>query len=44
MFEAMVNSEFMIPCIKEEKEEEIEISHPFIDLSDRLPHLRTEIR
>ena len=35
MFEAMVNSEFMIPCVKEEKEEEIEISHPFIDLSDR---------
>lgn len=33
MFKVMVNSEFVVPCIKEEKEDEIEVAHPFIDLA-----------
>lgn len=34
MLNVIVNSEFMVPCIKEEKEEEIEISHPYIDMTE----------
>lgn len=34
MFQAMLASEFMVPCIKEENEEQIEISYPYIDLTD----------
>ncbi len=36
MILAMQNAEFMVPCIKEETEEAVEISHPFIDLTDRI--------
>jgi hypothetical protein len=32
----LLASEFMVPCIKEETEEEIEISHPYVDLTDRV--------
>jgi hypothetical protein len=32
----LIASEFMVPCIKEETEEEIEISHPYVDLTDRV--------
>ena len=30
------NAEFMVPCSKIETEEEVEISHPFIDLTDKI--------
>ncbi len=33
MLSVMMNSEFIVPCLKNETEEEIEISHPFIDLA-----------
>lgn len=36
MLQAMVNSEYMVPCIKEETEETVEISHPFIDITDKV--------
>jgi hypothetical protein len=36
MAKAIANAEYMVPCIKEEKDEEIEISHPFIDLTERV--------
>lgn len=34
LLSVIVNSEFMVPCIKKESEEEIEISHPYIDLTE----------
>lgn len=36
MLVAMSNAEYMVPCIKEETDEQIEISHPFIDLTDKI--------
>lgn len=36
MIVAMSNAEYMVPCVKEETEEQIEISHPFIDLTDKI--------
>lgn len=36
MLEALVNSEFMVPCVKNESEEEVSIEHPYIDISERL--------
>lgn len=30
------NAEFMVPCVKTETEDEVEISHPYIDLSDKI--------
>lgn len=36
MFRNILNAEFMVPCTKEETDEEVEISHPYIDLSDRI--------
>ena len=36
MIEQLINGEFMVPCIKEEDDNEIQISHPFIDLTDRV--------
>ena len=38
MTEAFKNSEFMVPCTKEENEEEVEIAHPFIDVTERVAH------
>jgi len=36
MIKNMLNAEFMIPCTKIETDEEVEITHPFIDLSDKV--------
>ena len=36
IIEQLINGEFMVPCIKEEDDNEIQISHPFIDLTDRV--------
>lgn len=36
MFQAMVESEFMVPCIKTENDEEVEIQLPFIDVTQRV--------
>lgn len=36
MFNIMVHSEFMVPCEKEETDDSIEISHPFVDLTDKV--------
>lgn len=36
MIRTMVHAEYMVPCIKEETEDMVEISHPFIDLTDRI--------
>lgn len=36
MIKNILNAEYMVPCIKTETEEEIEISHPFVDLSERV--------
>lgn len=36
MVQQLLVGEFMVPCIKEENENEIEISHPYIDLTDRV--------
>ena len=36
MIKNLLNAEFMVPCTKTETEEEVEISHPFIDLSDKV--------
>lgn len=36
MLHTMLHAEYMVPCIKEESEEVVEISHPFIDLTDRI--------
>jgi len=36
MIKSILNAEFMVPCTKIETEEEVEISHPFIDLSDKV--------
>lgn len=35
MRKAIINAEYMTPCIKTETEEQIEISHPYIDLTER---------
>ncbi|MGN0317471.1 MAG: SseB family protein [Lachnospira sp.] len=35
MRKAIINAEYMTPCIKEENEDQIEIAHPFIDLTER---------
>ena len=34
----MVNSEFMVPCVKEETEEEVSIAHHFIDVTEQVSH------
>ncbi len=36
LLDVIVNSEFMVPCIKKENEEEIEISHPYIDMTENV--------
>lgn len=36
LFGVIVNSEFMVPCVKKESEEEIEISHPYIDMTEEV--------
>ena len=36
MIRELINAEFMVPCIKTETEEEVEISHPYIDMSQRI--------
>lgn len=36
MFKNILNAEFMVPCTKVETDDEVEISHPYIDLSDRI--------
>lgn len=36
MVTAILNAEYMVPCIKEESEEEVSISHPFVDLTNTL--------
>lgn len=36
MIDALRNAEYMVPCVKEEQEEQVEIAHPFIDLTDRI--------
>lgn len=36
MIDALLNAEYMVPCVKEEKDDEVEIAHPFIDLTDRV--------
>ncbi len=36
MHRAMANAEYMVPCIKEENEDTVEISHPFLDLTERI--------
>lgn len=36
MIDMMLNAEYMVPCVKEETEEEVEISHHFIDITDRV--------
>ena len=36
MIRTMIHAEYMVPCIKEETEDMVEISHPFIDLTDRI--------
>lgn len=36
MIKAIINGEYMVPCIKEETEEAVEISHPFIDLTESI--------
>jgi len=36
MIKNLLNAEFMVPCTKTENEEEVEITHPFIDLSDKV--------
>jgi len=36
MFQVMLESEFMVPCIKLEKEEEVEIQHPYIDVTQQV--------
>lgn len=42
MLNAMVNSEYMVPCVKEETEEEVSIAHHFIDVTDRVEHKEDE--
>ncbi|MBQ4283716.1 MAG: SseB family protein [Lachnospira sp.] len=36
MFKLMADSEFIVPCLKQETEEELEISYPFIDIAKDL--------
>lgn len=36
MIQNLLHAEFMVPCTKTETDEEVEISHPYIDLSDRV--------
>lgn len=36
MIGEMINAEYMVPCIKNETEDEVEISHPYVDMSQRL--------
>lgn len=36
MFEALKNAEFIVPCIREENDEEINIQYPFIDVTARV--------
>ena len=38
MLRVMVNSEFMVPCVKEETEEEVSIAHHFIDVAEQVSH------
>jgi hypothetical protein len=36
MIEAMLNAEYMVPCVNIEAEDEVEVQIPFIDLTDKL--------
>lgn len=36
MFQTMLESEFVVPCIKKESEDEIEIQLPFVDVTQRV--------
>ncbi|SEW01614.1 SseB family protein [[Clostridium] fimetarium] len=36
MIKNIQNAEFMVPCTKTETDEEVQIMHPFIDLSDKV--------
>lgn len=38
MVESLKSGEFMVPCTKEEKDDEVEIAHPFIDVTDHVAH------
>ncbi|MDO5403414.1 MAG: SseB family protein [Eubacteriales bacterium] len=38
MTNALKNAEFMVPCTKEEKDDSVEIAHPFIDVTERVSH------
>lgn len=36
MLRTMLHGEYMVPCVKEETADTVEIAHPFIDLTDRI--------
>lgn len=36
MIQNMLHAEYMVPCVKTETEEEVEISHPFLNLSEQI--------
>lgn len=38
MTEALKNAEYMVPCTKEEKDDAVEIAHPYIDVTEHVKH------
>ena len=38
MLRVMVNSEYMVPCVKEETDAEVSIAHHFIDVTEQVTH------
>lgn len=42
MLASMKNAEFMVPCVKEETDDEISIAHHFIDVTERVEHKEGE--
>lgn len=35
---ALRNADYMVPCTKEESDEEVSIAHPYVDITDKVPH------
>ena len=39
---AIRNADYMVPCTKEETDEEVSISHPYVDITDKVSHKEGE--
>ena len=39
---AIRNADYMVPCTKEENDEEVSIAHPYVDITDKVSHKEGE--